>query len=157
MSTSHFLCSLLERYGAPSVFLYFLSINLFVSFATFSPPGFSVPLVNLQEFGLYHNIPSDRHTRTKWLLLFICHTATLSHSSCIVSLPAACFSFSVMLVILRSCFKCSQSHSKATQNYVFSSGWNSIWPEKENIGDFMLLNLFLRSYRCWVWKASRFH
>ena len=109
MSTSHFLCGLLERYAAPSVFLYFFSINLFVSFATFSPPGFSVPFINLQEFGLYHNIPSDRHTRTRWLLLFICHTATLSRSPCIVSLPAACFSFSVMLVILRSWFK-SHSH-----------------------------------------------
>lgn len=152
-----FFCGLLERYGALSVFLYFLSFNLFVSSATFSPPGVSVPFINLQGFGLHHNIPSDCHARTKWPMVFICYAAPLSCSPCIVPLPAVCFSFSVMLVILRRWFQCPQSHSKAIQNCVFSSGWNSFWPEKENIGDFMLLNLFLRIYQGQVWKSSRLH
>lgn len=108
-----FFRGLIERCDALSAFLYFSSFNLFVSSATFSPPGFSVPFINLQGLDLYYTIPSDCHTGTRWPLLFILHTIPLSYSHFIIPLPAACFSFSVILVILKRWFKCPQSHSKA--------------------------------------------
>lgn len=87
--------------------------STFLSFLLLSPlQAFFVPFVDLQGFGLYHNIPSIV-TLGVGDPCYSSATQPLCHMVFVLYLSPLCFSSSVVLVILKRWFKCPGSHSKA--------------------------------------------